>query len=435
MGVNVKKIGLAALAGVSLQLGQMIAPAAADDALPSYGEAVWEQVARAIASPTKTNVDAAADRLVRLASEQPARYRAIDGRVLLISLADAHREQGRLAEALNVIIRVYTFDRAAYPNGVSLNEMLEVIDTMSDLLVENRRFAEALQYRFNAYEFDRDARRGTEPGTAVKSAALRGAAYLRFEKSIDDRPDLTAAERRAVEAFKRDYITPQVRRELGVGVADDAPDAKNADEAQRSVGFLSTHKLVRIFYGTNRRVASRHDANNPYGAEVGPLELGVVSINVPKSVLDDPTRIAPPNSLVFTVRGSGVEGLIVENIASYTENAFVSTLKSEMRASKRKELIVFVHGYNTSFRAAVERAATMKIGLDNVGNGSVALYSWPSGGSLYDYSEDRALISNNTVLGGLQRYLLLLMRESGAERVHLIAHSMGNEFLLEALSR
>ena len=52
-------------------------------------------------------------------------------------------------------------------------------------------------------------------------------------------------------------------------------------------------------------------------------------------------------------------------------------------------VLLFVHGYNTSFEAAVVKAAQLKV--DMPWSGPIIAFSWPSHGDTLDYSGDEAL--------------------------------------------
>lgn len=93
--------------------------------------------------------------------------------------------------------------------------------------------------------------------------------------------------------------------------------------------------------------------------------------------------------------------------------------------------LVFLHGYNTSFEDAAIQAA--QIGFDLKVSGATAFFSWPSKGSLSAYPADEAGIQASEA--AITEFLVTFARESGADRVHLVAHSMGNRGLLRALQR
>lgn len=95
----------------------------------------------------------------------------------------------------------------------------------------------------------------------------------------------------------------------------------------------------------------------------------------------------------------------------------------------KDQALVFVHGYNTSFDDALYR--TSQIAHDLEFDGLAAMYSWPSRGTYVDYSYDlnSAARSQSYLIAFLER----IARETRVKRIHIIAHSMGNRPLIEAL--
>ncbi|MCA9165539.1 MAG: alpha/beta fold hydrolase, partial [Planctomycetales bacterium] len=110
-------------------------------------------------------------------------------------------------------------------------------------------------------------------------------------------------------------------------------------------------------------------------------------------------------------------------------DTFLSELKQRVAASDKKDAFVFVHGYNVTFGDAIKRTAQLWVDLEF--RGAPLSFTWPSQGELKDYLAD----STNAEVAAFQlaKFLKLVDKESGAERIHLIAHSMGNDVLTRAL--
>jgi esterase/lipase superfamily enzyme len=90
---------------------------------------------------------------------------------------------------------------------------------------------------------------------------------------------------------------------------------------------------------------------------------------------------------------------------------------------------VFVHGYNVTFENAARRTAQMA--YDLAFEGAAILYSWPSKGSITGYPVDGTNVQWSTP--HLKTFLADVATRTGAQTVHLIAHSMGNRALAGAL--
>jgi esterase/lipase superfamily enzyme len=109
------------------------------------------------------------------------------------------------------------------------------------------------------------------------------------------------------------------------------------------------------------------------------------------------------------------------------EETFVNVIKS----NPSRTALVFVHGFNTTFDQAALRFA--QIVWDLQFRGAPVLYSWPSRGGLLHYLYDR----DSTLSSRLHflELLKILQRDAGIENVHILAHSMGNMIVLDALSQ
>jgi esterase/lipase superfamily enzyme len=105
----------------------------------------------------------------------------------------------------------------------------------------------------------------------------------------------------------------------------------------------------------------------------------------------------------------------------------------QVRAADKQQAFIYVHGYATKFADAARRAGQMAFDLDlDVGFGGLPmLYSWPSSGTRAGY-----LLDYDTSLDATEafnRFLDLVKRQAGVSRVHVIAHSMGNQLVASAL--
>ena len=63
----------------------------------------------------------------------------------------------------------------------------------------------------------------------------------------------------------------------------------------------------------------------------------------------------------------------------------------------------------------------------------MAFFSWPSQGALHRYTTDEASIEASEL--AIMQFMIDFVTRSGAPRVHIIAHSMGNRGVLRAVDR
>jgi len=224
---------------------------------------------------------------------------------------------------------------------------------------------------------------------------------------------------------------PQVEAELAVLQTRAQREGDEALTRDPDAGADADHVIVPVFYGTNRVRTGSADPNAFYGAVAAPLDIGVVTVSVPRNreVGSIPRRDEYPGDL-DQYRG---DYFILERVEPFADDyAFTDALGEAMDASERRELLVFIHGFNSDFRGAAERAAQLAVDLEI--DGVPALYSWPSRGSLLGYFADGREV-NDANVSDLVDYLYLLMNGANADRIHIVAHSMGNRFLARALEQ
>lgn len=188
-------------------------------------------------------------------------------------------------------------------------------------------------------------------------------------------------------------------------------------------------KTVKLWYGTNRKATQPFVRFDPYGsARDQQLNYGVCEVLVPASHVRGslgsysvfhPEKDAP---LVFT-HATRLEAPIF-----WSELA--ATLKD--MDSREKVVLVFIHGYNNSFKDAAIRTAQLWADLNL--KGVPAFFSWPSRGKVAAYTADEATIDYSEKY--LEEFLVRLREEVGqAQPIHVIAHSMGNRALLRVATK
>jgi esterase/lipase superfamily enzyme len=109
---------------------------------------------------------------------------------------------------------------------------------------------------------------------------------------------------------------------------------------------------------------------------------------------------------------------------------FQSELLARMDAAGRRELVIFVHGYNNSF---LQAAFTLAELWHFLGRKPVPLlYSWPAGyGGPTGYAHDRE--SGEFTIHHLKNLLRVLIATPEIERLNIVAHSRGADVATSAL--
>lgn len=231
-----------------------------------------------------------------------------------------------------------------------------------------------------------------------------------------------------------------------------------------------------LFYVTNRRHRGR-DRFHPtsYGTEPSQdgfenLRFGKVSVEVDPAKVEEHFRrrtdagIGDGNMLSLYLTGLARRARIdayeetipdrehPEAIQGATKLGS-SEMFRELRETLRqgRDLLIFIHGYNVSWRAAVGSALALQemvnrpgMGLPHRGDAMVVLFSWPSDGSMLPfvaYKSDRTeAAASGYALGRallkLRDYLAGLNRDEYCwSNINVLAHSMGNYVLQNALRR
>jgi esterase/lipase superfamily enzyme len=222
--------------------------------------------------------------------------------------------------------------------------------------------------------------------------------------------------------------------------ASRAPSQPPPPAAAPEGGLLAQQEkwdVVPVFFGTDRA-----EEPNPkrlsYGSDRGHhLELGRAFVTVPKlhevPQIERPWALRIPyfNVTVYEQAEDPNKHFTMQEIKKLSKEGFLDLVRKRLAGSQRfkDQALVFVHGYNTSFDNAVYRTA--QIAYDLKFDGAPFLYSWPSGGAVASYTYDRE--SAGASKPYMRQFLQMVCKETGAKAVSIIAHSMGNQPLLDVL--
>jgi esterase/lipase superfamily enzyme len=188
--------------------------------------------------------------------------------------------------------------------------------------------------------------------------------------------------------------------------------------------------LVRVFFATNRKVSKILDENVVFSSvrtEDGGLSYGEFTVSIPK--IHRKGKVESPSIVKFEFRPNPKKHIVLLKTLTFEEKEFLSLVRQTVGTTKIKQLLLFVHGYNVSFEDAARR--TGQIAFDLQFLGATVLFSWPSRGDLLSYIADEATATGS--VAAFKGFLELLCAESGAETIHVIAHSMGNRIVCDAL--
>lgn len=362
-----------------------ILPSCAQAADPMLGVAISERLA-------------AGDSDGALAVLQAALQEETDPRVrrdLLEEKAGLESDAGRRADA--AATRLALADLIAAEEGRNAPDLIAVLDAAAQDLLAADRPGEAVDVIGRALAI-------------VRSAGLAASAGPLLDKLLAiDAPE--AAERARAVA------------DVHASESDRLAETGRSFDVDPAAGYST----VRIFYATDRARTEETLPAEVYGGERGDLELGTATVSIPEA--HKPGRIETPSIWTFDFREDPERHVVLLSVTPRADAEVFAEMRAQVAETGKAEAFVFVHGFNVPFHEAAQRTAQMAYDMNF--DGLPILYSWPSRSSLFAYIADTAVVN----LSGrrLSRFLEDVVAQSGAQRIHLIGHSMGNRALTDAL--
>ena len=193
------------------------------------------------------------------------------------------------------------------------------------------------------------------------------------------------------------------------------------------VGSDRKVETVKVYFGTNREQNRDTFSWNPYGSRRGDrLRYGSCDVSIP---VESRTPGEIPRPVFTSEKGDPKKHFVLSNPEEYDRSAFFELLQQRLSGVPTDAMLVFVHGYNVSFDGAAFRAA--QVAFDLKFAGPPIFYSWPSVGEWEDYATDYENVRDAMPL--ISEFLEDLATRTETKRIYLIAHSMGNQALPQAL--
>lgn len=193
--------------------------------------------------------------------------------------------------------------------------------------------------------------------------------------------------------------------------------------------------LVKVFFATDRRPSGAKGPSNYFGhswyEEGDNLYTGFVTVSIPPVHKEGKVE-RPFKWWIIEFSEDPKKHVVLTDLKVVKGNDFYGALRTEYdrRETEKRSALVFIHGFNVPFDQAAYNTAQIAYDLDF--DGVPMMYSWPSQGSVLAYDGDQEAAEWSAP--HLQTFLERMARESGALRIHIIAHSMGNRPLSRALA-
>ncbi|MEL7542932.1 MAG: alpha/beta fold hydrolase [Pseudomonadota bacterium] len=379
----------------------------------------------------------------------PLFRRAIDlGRQ---SLGPRHTEVaaflGNHALALDGAGRFETAE-AAYRQSLAIMEAehgrrhvftAKALGHLASFMLRKDDYDAAIAMHKRALAIYRAARGPSHVSTALTLNNLSYARYLKGDLELAER-DHRAARDIALRTLGPDHTDTQKILGNGVLIYEKLgrKDQVDALGKRLDVAAPSGTRNVTLFVATNRKST---DGRRTFGAQqADTLTFLRALIRVPKSSVDQRAdRLVNASGLVARAeRGTLTK---VENLRLVQQTPYTSARSfadEAGRAAQRgvnfqRRTLLFVHGFNTDYGEALQRATQLKFDLEF--DGSLVVFTWPSAGraSLGGYTSDQRIAARS--VDALVKVIDTLAGRGDPRRLHFVAHSMGNQVLLRALAK
>ena len=196
-------------------------------------------------------------------------------------------------------------------------------------------------------------------------------------------------------------------------------------------GADARYQIVPVFFQTTRVKTGSRDPSAFFGSSRDDKShYGVSYVSVPKD--RNIGTVPHPSVFRLDLSADASRHVILKEIVEVNSQADLwKTIKRRFTSSVRKEALVYIHGFNQSFQNGAETAATLAADLEI--DGAVVSFSWPSRNNLLLYTADFEEATAGLNREALRDLLSQLAAETGAQQVYVVAHSMGNRLLLDAM--
>jgi esterase/lipase superfamily enzyme len=187
-------------------------------------------------------------------------------------------------------------------------------------------------------------------------------------------------------------------------------------------------RTVDLMFATTRKydgVQERFTGERSTKTTLGQARVRVPEVHRPGE-LERPRTYSLFSFALYKQNEDRTQHFVVSDISILTQERWLEMID----AIPSDEALVFVHGFNTSFEDALYRNA--QVVWDLKFKGIAVLFSWPSRGAVIDYVYDQN--SAAAARKPFIKVLELLASRENIKQIHVLAHSMGNQVVLDALA-
>lgn len=204
------------------------------------------------------------------------------------------------------------------------------------------------------------------------------------------------------------------------------PPPVTVDTAPKT-GIEKNVNTVRVFYGTSRAKTISKKLGELYGTARGELEVGQLEVSLPSTHKEG--EIEQPKLWHFELSENPEKHMVLQTVTPWPMASFRKNLQDALAKDPQGATFLFIHGYNVSFKDAALRTAQMAWDLKLPS--APLMFSWPSQAKSSAYTVDENNIA--WTVPHLKTFLQEVAGQQGAKKIHVIAHSMGNRALMQAI--
>ena len=194
------------------------------------------------------------------------------------------------------------------------------------------------------------------------------------------------------------------------------------DGSMRTVAATPRPSLVQVFIASTRE--GEHGAAAQKSASDG-VHYALASMTLP------PSHQAGSIESPMWGSANSKDHIVLAGERELDADEFRAEFASHVsgRIGVNRDVLVYVHGFNTSFEESRLRSA--QIVADIHFGGVPVLFTWPTKAQVFGYVSDKdsAMASRDA----LQDVLTQISATPGVGKVHILAHSMGGWLAMEAL--
>lgn len=208
----------------------------------------------------------------------------------------------------------------------------------------------------------------------------------------------------------------------------DEVDRRRVSRASTVPAGQPSHAVLQVFFATDRQATGDRHPARQFGAGRGELSYGSCEVSVPRAGTEGAPALPTLLRLQSRPDPDGYAVLLRSDLAP--REPYLATLAEALARTPTVSMLLFVHGFRTSFEDAARRTARMA--WDVRFPGVPVFYSWPSQARLSGYVVDETNVEWTEP--HLAAFLADCTAQAGADQVVIVAHGMGARAAAGALA-